>query len=136
MLAAEERAANNRSGGPTASGGPDQGRALCTTPACGLCSEDICLNRWAVEREILDFHLFVVDDSLGYLYFLKQSRAFVMGQGIKQRINFYPLFDIYGLVISQSSNFCAVFLVLYSVADPDPGSGIRCLFDPWIRDPE
>jgi hypothetical protein len=23
-----------------------------------------------------------------------------------------------------------------SVADPDPGSGIRCLFDPWIRDPE
>jgi hypothetical protein len=23
-----------------------------------------------------------------------------------------------------------------SVADPDRGSGIRCLFDPWIRDPE
>jgi hypothetical protein len=23
-----------------------------------------------------------------------------------------------------------------SVADPDPGSGIRCPFDPWIRDPE
>ena len=22
-----------------------------------------------------------------------------------------------------------------SVADPDPGAGIRCLFDPWIRDP-
>jgi hypothetical protein len=22
-----------------------------------------------------------------------------------------------------------------SVADPDPGSEIRCLFDPWIRDP-
>ncbi len=21
-----------------------------------------------------------------------------------------------------------------SVADPDPGSGIRCLFDPWIPD--
>jgi hypothetical protein len=21
-----------------------------------------------------------------------------------------------------------------SVADPDPGSGIGCLFDPWIRD--
>jgi hypothetical protein len=21
-----------------------------------------------------------------------------------------------------------------SVADPDPGCGIRCLFDPWIRD--
>ncbi len=23
-----------------------------------------------------------------------------------------------------------------SVADPDPESGIRCLFDLWIRDPE
>ncbi len=23
----------------------------------------------------------------------------------------------------------------YSVADPDPGSGIGYLFDPWIRDP-
>ncbi len=22
-----------------------------------------------------------------------------------------------------------------SVADPDPGSGMGCLFDPWIRDP-
>jgi hypothetical protein len=22
-----------------------------------------------------------------------------------------------------------------SVADPDPRSGIRCLFDTWIRDP-
>jgi hypothetical protein len=22
-----------------------------------------------------------------------------------------------------------------SVADPDPGSGIGCFFDPWIRDP-
>jgi hypothetical protein len=22
-----------------------------------------------------------------------------------------------------------------SVADPDRGSGIRCLYDPWIRDP-
>ncbi len=26
-------------------------------------------------------------------------------------------------------------LLLISVADPDPGSGIGCLFDPWIRDP-
>jgi hypothetical protein len=25
---------------------------------------------------------------------------------------------------------------LISVADPDPGSGIGCLFDPWIRDGE
>ncbi len=24
----------------------------------------------------------------------------------------------------------------HSVADPDPRYGIRCLFDPWIRDPE
>ena len=24
--------------------------------------------------------------------------------------------------------------MLTNVADPDPGSGIRCLFDPWIRD--
>ncbi len=24
---------------------------------------------------------------------------------------------------------------IISVADPDPGSGIGCLFDPWIRDP-
>jgi hypothetical protein len=22
-----------------------------------------------------------------------------------------------------------------SVADPEPGFGIQCLFDPWIRDP-
>ncbi len=26
--------------------------------------------------------------------------------------------------------------IISSVADPDPGSGIRCLFYPWIRDPE
>ncbi len=26
--------------------------------------------------------------------------------------------------------------VCNSVADPDPGSGIGYLFDPWIRDPE
>jgi hypothetical protein len=25
--------------------------------------------------------------------------------------------------------------ILFSVADPDPGSGFRCLFDAWIRDP-
>jgi hypothetical protein len=25
--------------------------------------------------------------------------------------------------------------ILTSVADPDPGSGIGCLFYPWIRDP-
>ncbi len=28
------------------------------------------------------------------------------------------------------------FLISSSVADPDPGYGIRCLFDPWILDPE
>ena len=27
-----------------------------------------------------------------------------------------------------------MFWVTGSVADPDPGSGIRCFFDPWIRD--
>jgi hypothetical protein len=26
-------------------------------------------------------------------------------------------------------------VLLTSVADPDPGSGIGCFFDPWIRDP-
>jgi hypothetical protein len=25
--------------------------------------------------------------------------------------------------------------LISNVADPDPGSGIGCLFDPWIRDP-
>jgi hypothetical protein len=25
-------------------------------------------------------------------------------------------------------------VLVHSVADPDPGSGIRCLFDPWIWD--
>ncbi len=31
-----------------------------------------------------------------------------------------------------------IFILTSSVADPDPGSGIRdpVLFDPWIRDPE
>jgi hypothetical protein len=24
---------------------------------------------------------------------------------------------------------------MFIVADPDPGIGIGCLFDPWIRDP-
>jgi hypothetical protein len=28
----------------------------------------------------------------------------------------------------------ADFCLEGSVADPDPGSGIRCLFDPWIGD--
>ncbi len=35
--------------------------------------------------------------------------------------------------------FCRIFLIINvenSVADPDMESGIRCLFDPWIRDPE
>jgi hypothetical protein len=34
-----------------------------------------------------------------------------------------------GLVPLQSTGLHS------SVADPDPGSGIGCLFDPWIRDP-
>jgi hypothetical protein len=28
-----------------------------------------------------------------------------------------------------------MFFKIISVADPDPESGIRCLFYPWIRDP-
>ncbi len=31
--------------------------------------------------------------------------------------------------------FLTFLLHFISVADPDPGLGIRCLFDPWIRDP-
>jgi hypothetical protein len=32
---------------------------------------------------------------------------------------------------SLSTNCSRVYI---NVANPDPGSGIRCLFDPWIRD--
>jgi hypothetical protein len=35
-------------------------------------------------------------------------------------------------------NYCYLvkeIIITYSVSDPGPGSGIRCLFDPWIRDP-
>ncbi len=28
-----------------------------------------------------------------------------------------------------------ILSLFFSVADPDSGSGIRCLFDPWNRDP-
>jgi hypothetical protein len=31
--------------------------------------------------------------------------------------------------------FNDLYVVLISVAYPDSGSGIRCLFDSWIRDP-
>jgi hypothetical protein len=31
------------------------------------------------------------------------------------------------------SNYFSFLWLLCSVADPDPGSGIRWLFDPWIR---
>jgi hypothetical protein len=31
--------------------------------------------------------------------------------------------------------FSSFFTLNVSVADPDPGSGIGCLFDPWILDP-
>jgi hypothetical protein len=50
--------------------------------------------------------------------------------------------------ITRSSLFIYIYIILKipylepgwkgtasSVADPDPGSGIRCLFDHWIRDP-
>jgi hypothetical protein len=32
-------------------------------------------------------------------------------------------------------NGCDLIVLTPSVADPDPGSGIGCFFDPWIRDP-
>ncbi len=35
---------------------------------------------------------------------------------------------------SGSWSVSCSFLLSSRVADPDPGSGIRCLFDPWIRD--
>ncbi len=40
-----------------------------------------------------------------------------------------------GTVISLMRIRIPFDFVVDSVADPDPGSGIRCLFDPWIRDP-
>jgi hypothetical protein len=37
-------------------------------------------------------------------------------------------------VLSTGKKRKLAFTCTYcSVADPDPGSGIRCLFDPWIR---
>jgi hypothetical protein len=38
--------------------------------------------------------------------------------------------------ISHIADSVLDLYVFCSVADPDPGSEIRCLFDPWIRDPE
>jgi hypothetical protein len=38
-------------------------------------------------------------------------------------------------VISDFKKLFLSSMVICSVADPDPGSGIRCLFNPWIRDP-
>ncbi len=35
----------------------------------------------------------------------------------------------------QKGPLCMSFDVKTSVADPDPESGIGCLFDPWIRNP-
>ncbi len=40
--------------------------------------------------------------------------------------------EFFLLVISLS--FVEYGTELNSVADPDPGSGIGCFFDPWIRD--
>ncbi len=37
------------------------------------------------------------------------------------------------LIPDQDPHHC--FNARISVADPDPGYGIRCLFDAWIRDP-
>jgi hypothetical protein len=41
-----------------------------------------------------------------------------------------------GVVVLQVVVQAVLRRVGYSIADPDPGYGIRCLFDPWIRDPE
>jgi hypothetical protein len=35
----------------------------------------------------------------------------------------------------QSSTYKNIRYEPTSVADPDPGSGMGCLFDPWTRDP-
>jgi hypothetical protein len=35
---------------------------------------------------------------------------------------------------SRITLFILTHFIFRSVADPDPGSGIGCLFDPWIRD--
>ncbi len=44
------------------------------------------------------------------------------------------LMSFVGVFIQK--NGARFFLFVYfSVADPDPGSGIGCLFDLWIRDP-
>jgi hypothetical protein len=37
--------------------------------------------------------------------------------------------------LKSINHFNDLYVVLTSVADPDSGSKIRCLFDPWIRDP-
>jgi hypothetical protein len=40
------------------------------------------------------------------------------------------------LKVSDPGGSRSATLVKTSVADPDPGSGVRCLLGPWIRDPE
>ncbi len=37
--------------------------------------------------------------------------------------------------LRRRSRGCKYRIPPTSVGDPDPGSGIGCLFDPWIRDP-
>ncbi len=51
--------------------------------------------------------------------------------------SFLPSFLHFFLPSFLSSFFSSFFpfFLPSSVADPDPGSGIGCLFDPWIRDP-
>jgi hypothetical protein len=46
-------------------------------------------------------------------------------------------FSNYKKIMPLTSSLFKFFFVVCSVADPDPGSGIRdwVLFDPWIRDP-
>jgi hypothetical protein len=43
--------------------------------------------------------------------------------------------EIWDPVPESEGQNAAVQELRSSVAHTDPGSGIRCLFDPWIRDP-
>jgi hypothetical protein len=43
---------------------------------------------------------------------------------------------IYTCLLKGLRELPAYHLYLSSVADPDLGSGIQCLFDPWSQDPE
>ncbi len=59
-------------------------------------------------------------------------------QGINLVETTYQLAHLYAAAARykfSSNNLPAQLCTVSSVADPDPGSWIRCLFDPWIQDP-